>query len=401
MGLGRLDTLLTVRRGHELIHVHNHDLASAFLHAPAVPSSPPPGLIGKILEVTAEIRGKVATATGKACTSDRDMLYLLRKSTGAPDWLLKKVRSLCSVADFGRHYSDDSLARLLADLDAALASPSSLAAVVKDTPSSTRTLTSDDEASVLSGSVVFDHAKATLQDKPPSVSGAGETGEIAKGTARSKSHFPDQQPGSAITMDVAALGIGDSPTAAIQVLPRSDGFQDKHGTDVIATDAIQVLPRPDDLQDKLLSDVVGVNVSDQQPGSINLDHVKAKIQAEPPLTLDSAADDTVDNFMAKPVDNRQLIQRNWQDAERISKRIANAQKDLVSKQKAVAELEARTRANPKGAKAQLDCGRALVKIFQLKNSCALTEELIASLKRDLASCWKADAALRGEARQGT
>ena len=202
-------------------------------------------------------------------------------------------------------------------------------------------------------------------------------------------------------MDVAALGIGDSPTAAIQVLPRSDGYQDKHGTDVIATDAIQVLPRPDDLQDKLLSDVVGVNVSDQQPGSINLDHVKAKIQAEPPLTLDSAADDTVDSFMAKPVDNRQLIQRNWQDAERISNRIANAQKDLVSKQKAVAELEARTRANPKGAKAQLDCGRALVKIFQLKNSCALTEERIASLKRDLASCWKADAALRGEARQGT
>ena len=399
MGLGRLDTLLTVRRGHELIHVHNHDLASAFLHAPAVPSSPPPGLIGKILEVSAEIRGKVATATGKACTSDRDMLYLLRKSTGAPDWLLKKVRSLCSVADFGRHYSDDSLARLLADLDAALASPSSLAAVAKDTPSSTRTLTSDDEASVLSGSVVFDHAKATLQDKPPSVSGAGETGEIAKGTARSKSpHFPDQQPGSAITMDVAALGIGDSPTAAIQVLPRSDGFQDKHGTDVIATDAIQVLPRPDDLQDKLLSDVVGVNVSDQQPGSINLDHVKAKIQAEPPLTLDSAADDTVDNFMAKPVDNRQLIQSNWQDAERISKRIANAQKDLVSKQKAVAELEARTRA---GAKAQPDSGRALADTPQLKNSCALTEERIASLKRDLASCWQADAAFRGEARQGT
>ena len=305
MGLGRLDTLLTVRRGHELIHVHNHDLASAFLHAPAVPSSPPPGLIGKILEVSAEIRGKVATATGKACTSDRDMLYLLRKSTGAPDWLLKKVRSLCSVADFGRHYSDDSLARLLADLDAALASPPSLAVVVKDTPPFTRALTSDDEASVLSGSVVFDHAKATLQDKPPSVSGAGGTGEIAKGAARSKSpHIPDQHPGTAITMDVAALGIGDSPTAAIQVLPRSDGFQDKHGTEVIATDAIQVLPRPDDLQDKLLSDVVGVNVSDQPPGSINLDHVKAKIQAEPPLTLDSAADDTVDNFMANPVDNR-------------------------------------------------------------------------------------------------
>ena len=123
MGLGRLDTLLTVRRGHELIHVHSHDLAAAFLRAPAAPSPPPLGLIGRILEVTAEIRGKVATATGQACASDRDMLYLLRKSTGAPDGLLKKVRSLCTLADFGRHYSDDSLARLLADLDAALASP--------------------------------------------------------------------------------------------------------------------------------------------------------------------------------------------------------------------------------------------------------------------------------------
>ena len=67
-----------------------------------------------------------------------------------------------------------------------------------------------------------------------------------------------------------------------------------------------------------------MNVSDQQPGSINLDHVKAKIRAEPPLTLDSAADDTVDSFMAKPVDNRQLIRRNMRDAERIDERIANS-----------------------------------------------------------------------------
>ncbi len=52
-------------------------------------------------------------------------------------------------------------------------------------------------------------------------------------------------------------------------------------------------------------------------------------------------------------------------------------------------------------KAKIDSGRALAGILRLKHSCALTEEHIDSLKRDLASCLKANQLLQGAEQRGT
>ena len=95
-------------------------------------------------------------------------------------------------------------------------------------------------------------------------------------------------------------------------------------------------------------------------------------------------------------DCRQAVKRNLRDVERLDKRIANSQKDLVSMQKAIAGFEARLLP---GALARVGIDRTQVEILKLKHSCVLLEEHIASLQRERACCLKANEVLRSGARR--
>jgi hypothetical protein len=113
--------LITIRRGHELVHVHDRLLAQTFLdgsvraHKPPDPDDEMQRLIG----TATVLREMVATRLLVPVRSLRDVIFHTKKLGGSQP-LLRSLRALGAAADYVRHSSRSELDMLVSEVQSLL-----------------------------------------------------------------------------------------------------------------------------------------------------------------------------------------------------------------------------------------------------------------------------------------
>jgi len=112
-------TMLTVRRGAEVIYVHDQELARDYLALRTALVEGGQGIVAATMECAASLRAVAQEVTGSKVHGLADVAYHLR-CRRAPGQVVKKVREVAAVADGARHLSTAKLQDLQREVRSAL-----------------------------------------------------------------------------------------------------------------------------------------------------------------------------------------------------------------------------------------------------------------------------------------
>jgi hypothetical protein len=112
---------LSVRRGNELIYVHDFDLAKEYLFG-AQRAPLQPEVAGAVSSALLDMRSLASAASECVVKNLPDVMFHLRRRNASPR-LLRRVRAIGEVADFFRHSDPGSVQGLVKEVAHALAEP--------------------------------------------------------------------------------------------------------------------------------------------------------------------------------------------------------------------------------------------------------------------------------------
>ena len=123
----RPHALVVIRKGKELIYIHDRELASRALF-PLETAFLPSLALGCVVDTAIQVRSMTGQQFGMQVKDFNDVLFRLRKcEPRAPAPLVKRLRQLGSASDFLCHSCEDDLGQLMRELHDFLASAVPLA----------------------------------------------------------------------------------------------------------------------------------------------------------------------------------------------------------------------------------------------------------------------------------